>query len=192
MYSVFVCFFPPQPGDARRSRCVLYFFLKYPCMAINDIVQYTNVHFRQVQCLGGRGCNIFVPVLGENGTKIAPIGEIFDQPPGQMRWIWAKLADHVGDHLVSSPEGAVLVTSPETKSSYPRPPQSLNPSLLFTQAPIPVCLDGTNIDSSTILVTMYYCGYVGVWLVQYNGGLLPDIILLTQGCYQWGTRLNTM
>ena len=36
--------------------------------------------------------------------------------------------------------------------------------LLFTQAPIPVCPDGTIIDSSsTILVTMYdYCGYVGV------------------------------
>ena len=32
-------------------------------------------------------------------------------------------------------------------------------SLLFTQAPIRVCLDGTNIDSRTIiLVTMYYCG----------------------------------
>ena len=31
--------------------------------------------------------------------------------------------------------------------------------LLFTQAPIPVC---TIIDSSTILVTMYYCGFVGV------------------------------
>ena len=28
--------------------------------------------------------------------------------------------------------------------------------------------------------------------VQYNGGLLPDIILLTQGYYQWGTRLNAM
>ena len=29
--------------------------------------------------------------------------------------------------------------------------------------------------------------------VQCNGGLLPDIILLlTQGYYQWGTRLNTM
>ena len=27
--------------------------------------------------------------------------------------------------------------------------------LLFTQAPIPVCLDGTIIDSSTIVVTMY-------------------------------------
>ena len=26
---------------------------------------------------------------------------------------------------------------------------------------------------------------------QYNGGLLPDIILLTQGYYHWGTRLNT-
>ena len=28
--------------------------------------------------------------------------------------------------------------------------------------------------------------------VQYNGGLLPDIILLTQGYYHQGTRLNTM
>ena len=28
--------------------------------------------------------------------------------------------------------------------------------------------------------------------VQYSGGLLPDIILLTQGYYQWGTRLNTV
>ena len=27
--------------------------------------------------------------------------------------------------------------------------------------------------------------------VQYSGGLLLDIILLTQGYYQWGTRLNT-
>ena len=34
---------------------------------------------------GARGCNIFVPVLGGNGTKIAPTGDIFDQPPGQMR-----------------------------------------------------------------------------------------------------------
>ena len=28
--------------------------------------------------------------------------------------------------------------------------------------------------------------------VQYNGGLLLDIILLTQGYHQWGTRLNTI
>ena len=28
--------------------------------------------------------------------------------------------------------------------------------------------------------------------VQYSDGLLPDIILLTQGYYQWGTRLNNM
>ena len=27
---------------------------------------------------------------------------------------------------------------------------------------------------------------------QYNGGLLPDIILLTQGYYHRGTRLNTV
>ena len=32
-----------------------------------------------------RGCNIFAPVLGRNGTKIAPTGDIFDQPPDQMR-----------------------------------------------------------------------------------------------------------
>ena len=77
---------------------------------------------------GGRGCNNFVPVLGGNGTKIAPTGDIFDQPRGHMRWIRGKLADHVGDHVVSSPEGAILVTSAGTKSSYPRPLQSLNPS----------------------------------------------------------------
>ena len=76
----------------------------------------------------GWGCNIFVPVLGGNGTKIAPTGNIFDLPPGQMRSIRGKLADYVMDHVVSSPEGAVLVTSPGTKSSYPRLPQSLNPS----------------------------------------------------------------
>ena len=30
--------------------------------------------------------------------------------------------------------------------------------------------------------------------VQYNrnGGFLPDIILLTQGYYNWGTRLNAV
>ena len=29
-------------------------------------------------------------------------------------------------------------------------------------------------------------------LVEYNGGFLPDIILLTQGYYHWGTLLNTI
>ena len=28
--------------------------------------------------------------------------------------------------------------------------------------------------------------------VQYSGGLLPDIILLTQGYYQWGTRVSSI
>ena len=75
---------------------------------------------------GGRGCNNFVPVLRGNGTKIAPTGDIFDQPPGGRSWIRGKLADHVGDHVVLSPEEGVLVTSLETESSYPRLPQSLN------------------------------------------------------------------
>ena len=29
---------------------------------------------------GGRGCHIFVPVLGGDGTKIAPPGDLFNQP----------------------------------------------------------------------------------------------------------------
>ena len=74
----------------------------------------------------GRGCNKFVPVLRGDGKKIAPTGDIFDQTPGGMSWIRGKLADHVGDHVVLSPEEAVLVTFPGTKSSYPRPLQSLN------------------------------------------------------------------
>ena len=75
--------------------------------------------------------------------------------------------------------------------------------LLLTQAPIFVWLDGTIIVYYYYpLETMYlqcltFC-YVW-WLcmainisVQYNGGLLPDIILLTQGYDHRGTRLNTM
>ena len=38
----------------------------------------------------------------------------------------------------------------------------------------------------------WLCMVINISDVQYNGGLLPDIILLTQGYYQWGTRLNTM
>ena len=72
---------------------------------------------------GGRVCNKFVPVSRGNGTKLAPTGYIFDQPPGGMSWIRGKLADHVGGHVVLSPEEGVLVTSAGTESSYPRPPQ---------------------------------------------------------------------
>ena len=70
---------------------------------------------------GGRGCHKFVPVLGGDDTKIAPPAGLFDQPPGEMR-IQGKLADHMRDHVVLSPEGVVLVTSPRTESSYPHPP----------------------------------------------------------------------
>ena len=60
--------------------------------------------------------------------EIAPTGDILDQPPGGMSWIQGKLADHIGNHVVLSPEEAVLLTSPGTESSYPRPLQSLNNS----------------------------------------------------------------
>ena len=76
----------------------------------------------------GRGCNNFAPVLGGDGTKIAPTGEKIDQPPGRMSSIRGKLADHLGDHVVLSPEGTVLAISTETEPLYPRPLQSLNNS----------------------------------------------------------------
>ena len=64
---------------------------------------------------------------------------MFDQPLGVMSWIRDKLADHIGDRVVLTPEGAVLVTSTGTESSYPRPPQSLNNSQIHsthgTQSP---------------------------------------------------------
>ena len=84
-----------------------------------------------VQQFRGRGCNKLVPVLRGNGTKIAPTGDICVQPPGEMSWIRGKLADHVGEHAVLSPEEVVLVTSSGTELSHPRPSQSLNNSLRF-------------------------------------------------------------
>ena len=42
--------------------------------------------------------------------------------------------------------------------------------LLFTEAPVAVWFDGTIIDIiSTILFTMYYSGYVELWLVALHG-----------------------
>ena len=38
----------------------------------------------------------------------------------------------------------------------------------------------------------WLCMVINVLSVQYNGGLLPDIILLTQGYDHRGTRSNTM
>ena len=63
----------------------------------------------------------FVPVLGGNGTKTAPPGDLFGQPSGEVNWIRGKLTDYVGDHVILSPEEVVLVTFPRKESSYPRP-----------------------------------------------------------------------
>ena len=60
-------------------------------------------------------CNIFVPVLIGDGTKIAPTEDILDQTPGGMSWIQGKLTDHVGEHVVLSPEGVVLIAFPGDK-----------------------------------------------------------------------------
>ena len=72
----------------------------------------------------------FVPVLGGDATKIAPPGDMFDQSGGEMSSFRGKLANHVGDHVVLSPEEFFFITSPGMESSYPRPPQSLNDSVI--------------------------------------------------------------
>ena len=54
-----------------------------------------------------------------------------------MTCILGKLADHVRDHVVLSPEGVVLVTSSGTGSSYPRPPQSLKHSVVQFKSVLP-------------------------------------------------------
>ena len=81
---------------------------------------------------------------------------------------------------------------------------SLPYSLLLTKAPICVWFDGTSVVyyyyyplNYDVLQCLLFC--YAWWLcmainisVQHNDGLLPDIILLTQGYYHRGTRLNTM
>ena len=78
---------------------------------------------------GGRECRKFVPVLRGGGIKIAPPGDIFDQPLGEMSWIRGKRVDRVEVQTLLSTEGAVLTTTSGTELSHPRPPQSLNDSI---------------------------------------------------------------
>ena len=77
---------------------------------------------------GGRGMSQVCPRFGKERHENSPLGDLFDQPPGEMSSVRGKLADHVADHVVLSPEGVDLMTSPGTESSYPHPPQSLKHS----------------------------------------------------------------
>ena len=46
---------------------------------------------------------------------------------------------------------------------------------------------------SVLFLLFFWCPCMAINVsVQYNGGLLPDIILLTQCYYHRGTRLNAM
>ena len=66
------------------------------------------------------------PRFGRGSTKTASPGDITDQSPHEMSSIRGKLADHVGDYVLLSLEGAVLVTCPGIESSYRRPLLPLN------------------------------------------------------------------
>ena len=65
-----------------------FYYNYYKAMIVLSVyrkVSKKHTGLDQFNDWGGRGCNIFVPVLGGNGTKIAPTGDIFDQPPGRIR-----------------------------------------------------------------------------------------------------------
>ena len=66
---------------------------------------------------GGRDVLNLFPSLGENRTKERP-------PRGDL----GKIVYHVGDHAVSYPGGAVLVSFPGAGSSNVPPPHSSNGS----------------------------------------------------------------
>ena len=49
------------------------------------------------------------------------------------------------------------------------------------------------IVSAGVLLMFVWCPYMAINVsVQYNGGLLPDIILLTKCYFHRGTRLNAL
>ena len=52
---------------------------------------------------------------GYDGTKKSLPGACLTKPLVKCVDFWGKLADHVGDHLILLPEGAVLVPSPGTE-----------------------------------------------------------------------------
>ena len=59
--------------------------------------------------------------------------------------------------------------------------------------PTTMCDGGVLLVSGVFLMFFWCpCMAVNVKNVQYNGGLLPDIILLTQCYLHRGTRLNVM
>ena len=46
---------------------------------------------------------------------------------------------------------------------------------------------------SVLFLMFFWCPCIAINVnVQYNGGLLPDVILLTQCYFHRGTRLNAM
>ena len=61
-------------------------FLKFAIFGIfHPLILSRVIYFGPFNDWGGGGRNKFVPVLGGNGMKTAPTGNIFDQLPGQMR-----------------------------------------------------------------------------------------------------------
>ena len=115
MISNFVTAAPaaPERNDVatEATEAIQYFALRIKQTINSSTTVYSTLVLpektRSTMIEGGVGFNNFVPVLREDGTKIAPTGDIFDQPHGGRSWIRGKLADHVGDNVILSPEEGV-------------------------------------------------------------------------------------
>ena len=155
----------------RRSRCVLCFLLKYPCMTINDIIQFTNVHLTfypsPYSCIFSFSF-FFFHLTYSRWTSSLPSclwsQRIFPSLPGLRLTIFLSRCKFstlttrqpmVEFYLLTFPR--FPLRKKEHKSYFGK-----NRTHDFRTSRCAACLDSTIIDSSTILVTMYYCGYVGV------------------------------
>ena len=52
------------------------------------------------------------PVLGGDDSKLFPVGDVYRQLRCERSSVRRNIAYHIGDHIILSPGGAVLVTSP--------------------------------------------------------------------------------
>ena len=61
--------------------------------------------------VGGKILEMF-SVLGGDDSKLSPVGDVDRQLRCERSSVRRKIAYHIGDNIILSPGGAVLVTSP--------------------------------------------------------------------------------
>ena len=115
--SLFTCFIDLQKAYKIVDRTLLWRVLNRIGISPQMIAVIRQFHDGMRACVrpddewfndwGGGECRRFVPIWIGDGTKMAPPGDIFDQLPGEMNLLRVKLANHLEEHAVLSPERSV-------------------------------------------------------------------------------------